>query len=251
MLQSILFCHLILLFVFSVQGVLQTYKVISDFAGPERKLPELFLVVSIISSMSSVSVVLMMFFEGQATKNAKWYYKAGLFVYHFLEVALRTAIFVLFGHALGGHSFIAVPFVILSRFLVKFATKDSAPFGLVLASVFLDSAYNDLQAFRVGSLASLAEGVIVVLLAAVPEGSLKHRPEIATVVWAMFLACIFVKCVLHFSVMERHSKFKVGKNKTTTLEHEQDVQEELEDVVPESALEDALEKVLRVAGDIA
>jgi hypothetical protein len=219
-----------------MQGVLQTFKAISDYAN-KAKPPSMFLVVSIVSSLNSVAAVVLMFFEGQATKNAKWYFHAGLYLYHLLEVSLRTATLAIFGFAVGRYSFIAAPFSLLLRFLIKAATKDSTPLGLTIASFFLDSAFSSVRGFRAASALTLVECAIVVVLVIAPSGPLEHKPEGAQAIGAIFLGCIGIRCILHRLVMEKHSKYSVGKNETSKLEHEQGASEDAQEVAEAVGLE--------------
>ena len=236
---------------------MQTYKALSDFAM-QQKLPEPFLLISILSSLNSVAAVVMMFFEGKATKQikgkTKWAVYLGLYLYHLLEVTLRTATFALFGLALGRYSFVAAGCSLLFRLLIKLTTKDPAPLGLAVASVFLDSAFEEVPAFRASSAASMVEGVAAVLFVVAPgfrirEGakySLEHHPGIATLIWTSFLGCACVRVLLHTLIMERHSKFCTGKNKDTALEHDVDATADATEIAESAGAQNPLAQAINV-----
>ena len=163
------FSHLTVIFCsfYSSQGCLQSYWVSRNYEI-HGEMPSVLLVGSIVSSINAMALVLVLFFQGKshiegATDNSR--VKICIYLYHFAEVALRTCFFALIGITLEAGTLLVLPVIVLLRFWIRKSTGDQAPTSMVFTSIFIDSAFTGVHAFRLASAITLAETLASVLLA--------------------------------------------------------------------------------------
>jgi len=201
---------------------------------------DIFVVISILSSVNSMAFVLLMFLESNAIHHAptvdntdlesgelskklkKWLFakstrkvKLGLYMYHVGEIFSRVLVFALLGFAFGRYSFVvgAASLAIRVSFNMCYKVKDMS-LGLLVASLVLDSVWSSLSSFRAASLLTLVEGVAFLLLAAqIPlRRSIKNSDQLWD--YVIFLICFsyLLKYGLHL-VVEKMGKYSSDEGK--------------------------------------
>ena len=113
---------------------MQSYKVLKDYRL-KNIAPDTFLVVSIIFSFNSVASVLMLFLESKSTdKHRSLVIQLCLYMYHVVEVALRTACLAFLAFEFQEYTPVLVVCSLLLRLLIWHLSKDTAPVGLALGA---------------------------------------------------------------------------------------------------------------------
>jgi hypothetical protein len=152
----------------TVQSTLQSYKAFQDHADGKGVSGEL--LFSVAMSFNAIALGLMLFLEPNLS-SAEGLPYLGLYMYHIVEISFRVLSFSLLGFASMqsyGHITFAGLFVVISlRAGIRKFYCNHMPLGMLVASIFVDSAWPTVGSYRIGSTLTVCENVLFLLWPAV------------------------------------------------------------------------------------
>jgi hypothetical protein len=152
----------------TVEATLQCYKAFQDHADGKGLSAEL--LFSVGMSFNAIATALMLFLEPNVTFKfdcAEGLPYLGLYLYHVVEIAFRVFSFSLLGFAsmqsYGRITFAALFVVIVLRTGIRRFFCAGMPVGMLVAAVFVDSAWPDIASYRTGSALTILENALFVI----------------------------------------------------------------------------------------
>jgi len=139
-------------------------------------------------------------------------------MYHVVEVALRTTCLAFLAFEFQEYTPVLVVCSLLLRLLIWYLNKDTAPVGLALGAIFLDSVFDKASSFRAAAVLTMVEAALILYLSVQPialsiraTGAKYNLP--VSLVWGCFAGMAAIKCFLHMLIVERYGKFSESESR--------------------------------------